>query len=155
MTHRTIEGVSGDIENFAFNKAIARIYEIANAITKFDAKSDADRAALKEALQTVAQLMAPMTPHLAEECWTRLGRSTVLAETPWPAVEARLLKDDEVVLPIQINGKRRSEISVAVDANKSDIEAMALADPAVEKFLDGAAPKKLIVVPGRIVNVVF
>ena len=152
--HKTIDGVSGDIDGFAFNKAIARIYELSNAIGKFDAKSDNDRAALREALDALVQLMAPITPHLSEECWVRLGHDTILAETAWPAIDPSLLKDDEVMMPIQINGKRRAEISVAVDADKASVEAMAINHAAVQKFLDGATPKKVIVVPGRIVNVV-
>jgi len=152
--HKTVDGVSGDIDGFAFNKAIARIYELANAIGKFDATTDDDRAVLREALNTLVQLMAPITPHLSEECWVRLGHDTILAETAWPVVDPDLLKDDEVLMPIQINGKRRAEISVAVDADKASVEKMAIEHAAVQKFLDGAAPKKVIVVPGRIVNVV-
>ena len=152
--HRTVDGVAGDIDGFAFNKAIARIYELANAIGRFDATSDDDWAALREALNVLVQLMAPITPHFSEECWVRLGHDTILAETVWPAVDPALLKDDEVLMPIQINGKRRAEISVAVDADKASVEKMALEHPSVQKFLDGATPKKVIVVPGRIVNVV-
>ncbi len=152
--HRTVDGVAGDIDGFAFNKAIARIYELANAIGRFDATSDDDWAALREALNVLVQLMAPITPHFSEECWVRLGHDTILAETVWPVVDPALLKDDEVLMPIQINGKRRAEISVAVDADKASVEKMALEHPSVQKFLDGATPKKVIVVPGRIVNVV-
>ncbi len=155
VVHRTVDGVSGDIDGFAFNKAIARIYELANAIGKFDAASDDDRAALREALNVLVQLMAPITPHLSEECWVRLGHDTILAETAWPDVNPELLKDDEVLLPIQVNGKRRGEISVAVDADKASVEKLALENASVQKFLDGATPKKVIVVPGRIVNVVI
>ncbi len=155
VVHRTVDGVSGDIDGFAFNKAIARIYELANAIGKFDAASDDDRAALREALNVLVQLMAPITPHLSEECWVRLGHDTILAETAWPDVDPELLKDDEVLLPIQVNGKRRGEISVAVDADKASVEKLALENASVQKFLDGATPKKVIVVPGRIVNVVI
>ncbi len=154
VVHRTIDGVSGDIDGFAFNKAIARIYELANAIGKFDAASDDDRAVLREALDVLVQLMAPITPHLSEECWVRLGHDTILAESAWPDVDPELLKDDEILMPIQVNGKRRGEISVAVDADKASVEKMALDNASVQKFLDGAAPKKVIVVPGRIVNVV-
>ncbi len=154
IVHRTIDGVSHDIDGFAFNKAIARIYELSNAISRFDVKSDGDRAALREALEVMVQLMAPITPHLAEECWIRLGHDTILAMAPWPVVDPELLTDDEVLLPIQINGKKRAEISVPVDADKSAVEKMAMEHPSVQKFLDGATPKKIIVVPGRIVNVV-
>ena len=102
----------------------------------------------------MAQLMAPMVPHLAEDVWTMSGGQGLVDDTPWPQADPALLVDDNVVLPIQINGKRRAEISVARDMPKDQIEAMVMADETVRRFLDGAAPKKLIVVPGRIVNVV-
>jgi leucyl-tRNA synthetase len=98
--------------------------------------------------------MSPMTPHLAEEIWTRLDGEGFVASAPWPVAEERFLVEDSVTLPIQINGKRRSEITVPKAMPKDEIEALVLGDEAVSKALGGAAPKKLIVVPGRIVNVV-
>jgi leucyl-tRNA synthetase len=105
-------------------------------------------------MKTLAQLMSPMTPHLSEEIWHMLGGEGLVAEAPWPVADEAMLVEDTMTLPIQINGKRRSEITVAKDANKEEVEKTALADDAVVKALDGGTPKKVIVVPGRIVNVV-
>jgi len=154
VTHKTIESATDDIEAFRFNKAVARLYELTNATATFKGTGPASDWAMREALEALAKLMAPMTPHLAEECWSALGQTQILAETDWPVADEALTVDDEVTLPIQINGKRRAEIRVAADADKASVEAIALAEPEVVKFLDGATPKKIIVVPGRIVNVV-
>jgi leucyl-tRNA synthetase len=150
-THRTIAGVTGDIEGFAFNKAVARLYEFVNAIARSDG---ADPAARREAFETLALLTAPMTPHLAEAMWSALGRDGMVATTPWPAADPALLRDDSIRIPVQVNGKRRGEIEVPADASAATVEAAALADPDVMRVLDGKAPRKVIVVPGRIVNVV-
>ena len=147
---RAVHEVTEGLEGFGFNKAVARLYAFANAINGSDAGGDARRGAMR----VFAQLMAPMTPHLAEEVWRLMGGAGFVMEAPWPEADPALLVDDTVTLPIQVNGKRRAEIAVAKDADKADVEAMALADPAVIKALDGKAPKKVIVVPGRIVNVV-
>ncbi|WBU56792.1 leucine--tRNA ligase [Paracoccus sediminicola] len=148
--HRAIADVTKSIESFAFNKAVAKLYELANAIGKSKAGGEARR----EVLRIMAQLMAPMVPHLAEEIWARSGGTGMVVDAGWPKADPALLVDDTVTMPIQINGKRRAEISVAKDMPKEDIESLVLADETVQKFLDGASPKKLIVVPGRIVNVV-
>jgi leucyl-tRNA synthetase len=103
---------------------------------------------------TLAQLMSPMTPHLSEEIWALLGGAGLIANAPWPKADAAMLVSDTVTLPIQINGKRRSEITVPADATQEEVEKIALADDAVVKALAGGQPRKLIVVPGRIVNVV-
>jgi leucyl-tRNA synthetase len=150
-THRTIAAVTGDIEGFAFNKAVARLYEFANTLSK---ASDAPGAALREACEAYALLTAPMTPHLAEELWARLGHATLVAETPWPKADPELVKADEIRIAVQVNGKRRAEIAVAPEADNAAVEAAALAEPDVARALGGAAPRKVIVVPGRIVNVV-
>ena len=154
VTHKTVKAATDDIEAFRFNKAVARLYELTNATAGFKGKGAAADWAMREALEALAKLMAPMTPHLAEECWAALGQTAILAETDWPVADDALTVDDLVTLPIQINGKRRAEIQVAADADKASVEAIALAEPEVVKFLDGATPKKIIVVPGRIVNVV-
>jgi len=151
--HRAIAGVTADIESFSFNKAVARLYELTNAIAKADGV--ADRAALREALDALALLSAPMVPHLAEEIRAALGHAGLAAETPWPEADPALLREDTQRLGIQVNGKRRAEIEVAVGADAADVEALALADPDVIRALGGAAPRKVIVVPGRIVNVVI
>lgn len=149
--HRGIADVTKSIEGFAFNKAIAKLYELANAIQK----SDASKATQRQAVMVLAQLMSPMTPHLSEDIWQAQGGAGLIAQAPWPKADPAMLEDDTVVLPIQINGKRRAEISVPKDMPASEVEKIALADEAVVKFLAGQPVKKLIVVPGRIVNVVI
>ncbi|OUS19317.1 leucine--tRNA ligase [Rhodobacterales bacterium 59_46_T64] len=149
--HKAIHDVTGGVESFGFNASIARLYAFTNALAKSNAGGEAKRTAAK----ALAQLMSPMTPHLAEEIWALLGGAGLVASAPWPVAEEAMLKDDEVVLPIQINGKRRAEISVPADMDKAEVEKIALAQDAVQKALDGAQPKKIIVVPGRIVNVVI
>jgi leucyl-tRNA synthetase len=150
-TAKAIHEVTMGIETFGFNKSVAKLYEFANAISKSKAGPGAKRAAVK----VLAQLMSPMTPHLSEEIWAHLGGEGLVAKAPWPVADEALLKEDTVTLPIQINGKRRSEIQVPADLAKEEVEKLALADQAVIKALDGASPKKLIVVPGRIINVVI
>ncbi|MEM7642824.1 MAG: leucine--tRNA ligase [Pseudomonadota bacterium] len=149
-TARAIAEVTEGIEGFAFNKAVAKLYEFTNTLNKSDAGADARRAAMK----TLAQLMSPMTPHLAEEIWELMGGEGFVARAPWPKADPALLVDDTITLPIQFNGKKKSEIVVAKDLPKPDIEAAVMADATVQRLLDGCPPKKLIVVPGRIVNVV-
>ncbi|MEP3329260.1 leucine--tRNA ligase [Sedimentitalea sp.] len=148
--HKAINDVTLGVESFGFNAAIARLYAFTNTL----AKSKAGKAAKLEAVKTLAQLMSPMTPHLSEEIWTRLGGEGLITTAPWPVADPAMLIDDTVTLPIQINGKRRAEISVPKDTSKDEVEKTALAVDAVQKALNGAAPKKVIVVPGRIVNVV-
>ena len=149
-THRAIRDVTADIEGFAFNKAIARLYELTGAIGQAAAR--AERGARR--CRTLAQLMAPMTPHLAEEVWAMLGGAGLVAAAPWPEADPALLVEASVTLPVQVNGKRRAEIAVPAGSDAATIEALVLADPAVQRALNGAAPRRLIVVPDRIVNVV-
>ncbi|VAW03147.1 Leucyl-tRNA synthetase, partial [hydrothermal vent metagenome] len=149
--HKTIHDVTVGVESFGFNAAIARLYAFTNTLAKSKASTDAKRQAAK----TLAQLMSPMTPHLAEELWQMLGHAGLITTAPWPKADEAMLVDETITLPIQINGKRRAEISVPADMDKSEVEKTALAVDAVIKALDGAQPKKVIVVPGRIVNVVI
>ncbi|MEM6389069.1 MAG: leucine--tRNA ligase [Pseudomonadota bacterium] len=149
--HKTIQDVTNGVESFGFNAAIAKLYAFANTLGRSKASSKARR----EAVATLAQLMSPMTPHLSEEIWQALGKTGMVTAAPWPVADEAMLVEDTVTLPIQINGKRKSEIVVAKDLARAEIEAMALADDQVQKALAGNAPKKLIVVPGRIVNVVI
>jgi leucyl-tRNA synthetase len=139
------------VESFGFNAAIAKLYGLTSAL----GKTKAGYAAQHEAIVTLAQLMAPMTPHLAEDIWAHQGGEGLIANAAWPVADPALLVDDEVTLPIQINGKRRDEITVPKDMSKEELEVLVLANNAVVKALDGATPKKLIIVPGRIVNVVI
>ncbi|WP_209835448.1 leucine--tRNA ligase [Ruegeria sp. HKCCE3926] len=148
--HKTIRDVTLGVESFGFNAAIAKLYAFTNTL----AKSKAGAAAQKQAIKTLAQMMSPMTPHLAEDIWAHQGGEGLVAVAPWPVADEAMLVDDTVTLPIQINGKRRAEISVAKDLDKAEVEKIALSTEAVQKALEGNAPKKVIVVPGRIVNVV-
>ena len=150
-THKAIHDITQGIESFGFNAAIARLYGFTNTVAKSKAGSETKAMAMR----TLAQMMAPMTPHLAEEVWSMLGGDGLVINASWPKADPALLVDDEVTMPIQVNGKRRAEISVAKDMPKEEVEKLALAQDAVVRALDGASPKKVIVVPGRIVNVVI
>jgi leucyl-tRNA synthetase len=148
--HQTIAGVARDIEALAFNKAVAKIYELANAVEK--APPSASRAT---AIRTLALLVAPMTPHLAEEAWSGFGETGLIAAAPWPVADPALLVDDEVTVAVQVQGKLRDTITVARGLDKAALEALALAAPNVSRSLNGATPKKVIVVPDRLVNLVL
>jgi leucyl-tRNA synthetase len=148
---RAVHDVTAQIAGFAFNKAIAKLYEFTAAISR----TDASTPAMKAAMRTLAQLMQPMTPHIAESIWAYQGGAGLCAQAPWPVADAALLVDDTVTLPIQINGKRRAEISVPKDMPAAEVEKLALADEDVVRFLAGQPVKKIIVVPGRIINVVI
>ena len=149
-THEAIRDVTQGIEGFAFNAAIAKLYAFAGAVSRSNASAGARRAAMR----VMAQLMAPVTPHLAEEVWALTGGRGLCVEAPWPVADASLLVSDTMTLPVQVNGKRRAEITVPADMGREEIEALALAEAGVVRSLAGAAPRKVIVVPGRIVNVV-
>ncbi len=152
--HKAIAGVTADIEGFAFNKAVARIHDLANTMQRATGGEPDMAAARREAFEAIARLMAPMTPHFAEEMWEALGHATPLVATAWPEFDPALARDDVVLMPVQVNGRRRAEIEVARDAGSGTVEAMALAHPDVARHLGGQPPRKVIVVPGRIVNVV-
>jgi leucyl-tRNA synthetase len=157
--HRAVNGVSDDLENLRFNKAVARLYELTNtlqsALPAGEVPVDTGKgAALHEAAHFLVQLIAPMMPHLAEECWRVLGSQGLAAESAWPKAEASLLIDDEIVLPVQVNGRKRADLTIARSADNAAIEVQALALEAVQKALEGRAAKKVIIVPNRIVNVV-
>jgi leucyl-tRNA synthetase len=157
--HRALANVSDDIARLRFNRCVAHIYEFANALS--DAIGDIETApapdlawALREAVDVLVRLFAPMMPHLAEECWAALGHRTLVASEAWPEVEPALLIENTITLPVQINGKKRADVTVPREAGKEEIEAAVLALDTVQKALDGKSPKKVIVVPQRIVNVV-
>jgi leucyl-tRNA synthetase len=152
--HKALAAVQDDIEDLRFNRAVARVYELANAIgTELQAGKGATAAA-REATGILVQLIAPMMPHLAEECWRTLGRKGLVAEAPWPEVERALLVEDVITLPVQVNGKKRADITVARDADNQAIETAALSHEAVQRAMEGKPARKIIVVPQRIVNVV-
>jgi len=146
-----IDAVTNGVEGFAFNKSIAALYQFTNIISK----SSASKIAKVNAMLTMSQLMQPMTPHLAEEIWFTLGGKGLVTGAKWPALDASMLLNDTIILPIQVNGKRRDEIEVNIDLAKVEIEKIVLERPSVLRILDGNAPKKIIIVPGKIVNVVI
>jgi leucyl-tRNA synthetase len=152
--HRTVAGISDDIEHFRFNKAVARCYELVNAIAKLKGEDAAAKFARGEALALLAQLLSPFMPHLAEEAWEKLGREGFVASAPWPVADPALAAQNVVTLPIQVNGKRRGEIQAAKGASEDEVKALALANEAVAAFLTGQTVRKVIVVPDRIVNIV-
>ncbi|MEM6711572.1 MAG: leucine--tRNA ligase [Pseudomonadota bacterium] len=155
--HRMLDAVAQDIERLGFNRAVARIYDATNAIGRFLAKTSGtneDLWALREALAFLLEAMQPMTPHLCEACWEALGHADWLATKPWTKVDRSLLDDDTVLLPIQVNGKKRGTVTVPKDASKEDVETMVLGDADVQAQIAGQTVKRIIVVPGRIVNIV-
>ena len=148
--HQTTAGVGEDIEALSFNKAIAKIYDLTNAIEK--AKPSASR---DEAIRTIIRLSSPMVPHLAEEAWAQLGGEGLIADAPWPAVDESLLVDDEVTIAVQVRGKLRDTLTVAKGLPKDQLEKLALASEKVQRNIDGADIRKVIVVPDRLVNIVI
>jgi leucyl-tRNA synthetase len=152
--HRTIAGVTADIEAFHFNKAVARLYELANTIDDVEPSDDGARWALREALEIFVRLSGPMTPHFAEELWQALGHRALLADSPWPLAEDALLVDDTVTIALQVNGKLRGTIQMPKDSSQEANTAAALANGDVLKAMAGKPQKRVIVVPNRLVNVV-
>jgi leucyl-tRNA synthetase len=147
--HKTVAGVAADIEALSFNKAVAKLYEFVGAIEK--AKPSTDRA---EAIRTLVRLVAPMIPHLAEEAWAALDQDGLVANAPWPEFDPKALVENEVTIAVQINGKLRDTLTVPRGEPRESLEAKALSAPNVVRQLNGASPKKVIVVPDRLVNLV-
>jgi leucyl-tRNA synthetase len=154
LAHRAIQSVTDDIENFRFNVAVARGYELVNAIAKLKGQDAGAVFARGEALRILAQLISPFMPHLAEECWERLGFAGFVATAPWPVADAELAARNTVTLPIQVNGKKRAEIEAPKGAAEADVRELALQHEAVKPFLEGVTIRKVIVVTDRIVNIV-
>ncbi len=158
--HKTLKAVQDDLDKLAFNKAIARIYELVNTLAgplsevANGNKDNEVKAAARDAVEILIRMIAPMTPHLAEECWKVLGNSGLVAQAAWPVFVPALVEENEVVLPIQINGKKRGELTIARDADQDTVRAAVLELDAVKAALAGSEPKKIIVVPQRIVNIV-
>ena len=149
LVHRTIAGVTADIDALHFNKAVARLYELVSAIERA-----APSAARRAAVRTFVQLAAPMIPHLAEESWSALGGSGLVADAPWPVADPALLEDDTVTIAVQVNGKLRDTLVAPKGAPREEIEARVLALDKVQRSLEGKPPRKVIVVPDRLVNLV-
>ncbi len=152
--HKTIKHVGEDIEHFRFNKAVARIRELTNALS--DSHSDTPESALvmREGLTALIHLLAPFMPHLAEELWAEIAGEDVIAARSWPDYDASLVVDDTITIAVQVNGKLRATIQMARDVDKDTAQAMAMEQDAVQKAVEGKQIVKTIVVPGKIVNVV-
>jgi leucyl-tRNA synthetase len=156
QTHRTIKAVTEAIDSFRFNSGIARLYEFVNTL-KAVPPVDGDPvilAARHEALMAFARLIAPFTPHLAEECWARIGGEGMVVEAPWPEFDPALTEDAQKVLSVQVNGKRRGEITAPAGAEPAEVEKIVLADAEIAARLEGLTIRKIIVVKDRIVNIV-
>ncbi len=147
-----------DIEKLAFNRAIARIHQLVNdlqePLSALAGADDAAKGAAREAVDILIHLVAPFMPHLAEECWAAIGGEGLVAASAWPAFDPALVVDNEIVLPVQINGKKRGDLTIARDADQSAVEDAVLQLDFVQKALNGSEPRKVIVVPQRIVNIV-
>ena len=149
MPVRTIAAVGEAIDGLQFNKAIAQLYELTSAIEK--AGPSATR---HEAVRTLVLLAAPAAPHLAEECWSAMGESGMVVDASWPSFDPAMLVDEQVTLAVQVNGKLRDTLSAPRGLDRAAAEALALASDKVQRQLDGATPRKVIVVPDRLVNIV-
>ena len=152
--HKALHAVTDDLSSLRFNRAIARIYELANALGSALAGGKASEASLKEAAEFLVLMSAPMMPHLAEESWQAMGKPGFVVDTPWPKADPALVADDQVTIAVQVNGKRRDEITVPKDMAPKDVEALALKLESVARALEGRPVKKVIVVLGRIANIV-
>ncbi len=153
--HATIQKVSDDIgRRKTFNTAIAAVMELMNALGKLTDTGPAARAVMQEALENIALLLSPIVPHICHALWAELKPGSVLIDTAWPVADQAALVQDEIELVVQVNGKLRAQIRVPKDAAKEAIEALARAHPGVQKFIGGLAIKKVVVVPGRLVNIV-
>ncbi len=154
-THRTIARMTEDFSAFRFNRAVARAYELMNTLEEWRAEGgEGEGFALREALERLVLLIAPVMPHLAETCWAELGHRRMVVETPWPVAEDALVREDTVTVAVQVNGKRRGEIEVARDLGEGALKEAALSLDGVQRALGGKSVRKVVVVPNRIVNVV-
>jgi leucyl-tRNA synthetase len=153
-THGAIAAVTDDIEAFRFNKAVAKIYELANSIGTFKAKDAGDCWVLREALESLVRLFAPMMPHMAEELWQSLGQAVMLVDLPWPEADKSLLVKETITLGVQVNGKIRGTITLAPDADEAAAREAALSEAGVQRAIAGKEVRKVIVVKNRIVSIV-
>jgi leucyl-tRNA synthetase len=154
-THQTIAKISDDIgRRHSFNTAVAASMELLNAINKFADDSDAGRAVQRESLEAVVIMLSPMVPHICHALWRELGHDSALISQRWPDVDESALEVDRIEMVLQVNGKLRGRLTVDVDTPGKVIEELALADENVQRFIDGKAVRKVIVVPGRLVNIV-
>ena len=153
-THKTIAAVTDDLDKFRFNRAVARIRELTNALDELPADERGAAEVFREGLETLARLLGPMMPHFAEEMWLTLGGPGLLADQRWPEADPELTRDEQVTIAVQVNGKLRATIDIARDTERAGVESAALGLPQVLRWLEGRPPRKIIVVPNRIVNIV-
>jgi leucyl-tRNA synthetase len=155
QTHETIAKVSDDIgRRYTFNTAIASVMELINALSKFKDESEQGRAVIQESLQSIVLVLSPIVPHITHELWKMLGHSSLLLDQSWPGVDESALVKDSLQIIVQVNGKLRSKIEVPASADKSEIEQAAMADENVKRFTVDKQVVKVIVVPGKLVNIV-
>ncbi len=153
--HETINKVSDDFERrHTFNTAIAAVMELINELSRFDDESQQGKAVVREAIESIVLLLSPIIPHVTQQLWYELGHDELLADTKWPLCDESALQRDEIELVVQVNGKLRSKIIVAANADKNTIETMALTDEKIMTNIEGKTVRKVIVVPGRLVNIV-
>ena len=155
QVHNTIQKVSDDIgRRYTFNTAIAAVMELVNALYKFEDKSPAGRAIVREAIESMVLMLSPIVPHVCHQMWNALGHQEAVLDASWPVVDESALVQDTIKLAVQVNGKVRAQIQVSAGAGKADIEKIALGDENVQRFTEGKELKKVIVVPGKLVSVV-
>jgi leucyl-tRNA synthetase len=154
VTHKTIAAVTGDLDRFRFNRAVARVRELTNTLEELPSFEPGAPEVLREGLETLARLLGPMMPHLAEEMWATLGGEGLLADQPWPVADPQLTRDEQVTIAIQVNGRLRGTLEIPRDMDKAAVENAALELPQVTRWLEGRPPRKVVVVPNRIVNIV-
>jgi leucyl-tRNA synthetase len=152
--HKTIAGVTDDLEKFRFNRAVARIREFTNGLEALSGPDDASAWLRREGFETTVQLIGPMMPHLAEELWRQLGHETLLTEIPWPRADHSLLVEETITIGVQVNGKLRGTVDMPRDTDRETAETLALTLDGVRRAMAGKPPRKVIVVPNKIVNVV-
>jgi leucyl-tRNA synthetase len=154
LIHTTIRYVTDDLDRFAMNRAVARIRELSNALEDFAPTTPTAASVLRHGLEVLVQLVAPMMPHLAEELWEELGHTQLVCETPWPVASAAFLTAATVTIAVQVNGKLRGTLDLPPGIPRAEVEAAALALANVARHLEGKTPRKVMVIPDKLVNVV-
>jgi len=152
--HQTIRHVSHDLESFEFNTVVSALMQLTNALYEAREAGIAGDDSYQEAIEMLLKMMAPITPHIAEELWARLGKPYSIHQQPWPDYDAEAAKEAEITLVVQVNGKVRDRLQVSADISEDRARALALASETVQRFMDGKPPQKVVYVPGRLVNIV-
>ena len=154
-THKTIKKFAQEMEkNYQFNTAIASVMELLNELEKFKPQTEEDKKVLREAVEVILKLLYPVTPHICEELWHRLGKESRLYTEPYPTYDEEALKEEEVEIPVQINGKVRAKIVIPFNADKETVEKLAMENPNIKKYTEGKKVRKVIYVPNRLLNIV-